>query len=774
MNKTVITVLLLFYFLVPNSHLQAQNEANSTNFVQFLNALATKYNISFSYADEILNNAKFTTPNTTFTLQETLRFLNTNSNLEFKLLNNSIVIIRTKNPKQDTNQYPFETLENVLITTYLTKGITLNTLGAITIKPKTFDILPGLIEPDILHTIQALPGITSVNETVSNLNIRGGTNDQNLILWDGIKMYQSGHFFGLISAFNPYMINTVDVTKNGTSAKFGDGVSGIIQMKLDNSTNTNFTAGAGFNLIHVDGFAKTKINNNLELQVSARRSITDAIETPTYKSYFNRIFQDTDLTHNEVEANSTITTNEAFYFYDVSGKLIYNATKKDKITLSLINIYNTLNYLEEANINNTPLALQSGIRQHNLAGTLNYNRQWNLKTSSNIQVYFSEYQLSAINFDLISNQRLIQQNNVLDTGILVDTKLILNNNFSLNSGYQFYEIGIKDYEDINDPYFRSSIKNVLKSHHLFAEASYQSNSKKTIAKLGVRGNYFSKFNQILAEPRLSFSHQFLDYFRLEVLGELKSQTTSQSIDLQNDFLGVEKRRWVLANDKDVPIIQSKQASLGLHYKKNNLLISTEAYYKKVDNITARSQGFQNQFQFINAFGDYTVKGIDFLIHKKFKNLSTWLSYTFSENDYRFKAFNQGQPFPNNVNLNHIVTLANTYAHKNFKFALGLNWRTGKPTTQPQVGNETSGGLINYQNPNSSKLNDYLRADFSSTYSFNFTKTVKAKVGVSVWNILNKKNQLNTYSNIDLNDNSVSKIDNNALSTTPNISFRVNF
>ena len=95
-------------------------------------------------------------------------------------------------------------MPEVIISNYLTSGILKDNTGATIIKPKSFGILPGLIEPDVLQTIQALPGILSVDETISNINVRGGTNDQNLLLWDGIKMYQSGHFFGLISAFNPY------------------------------------------------------------------------------------------------------------------------------------------------------------------------------------------------------------------------------------------------------------------------------------------------------------------------------------------------------------------------------------------------------------------------------------------------------------------------------------------------------------------------------------------------------------------------------------------
>ena len=96
---------------------------------------------------------------------------------------------------------------------FLTTGLIKQQDGSITLNIEDFGILPGLIEPDILQTVQALPGIKSIDETVSDINIRGGTNDQNLILWDGIKMYQSGHFFGLISAFNPHLTDKVTIIK---------------------------------------------------------------------------------------------------------------------------------------------------------------------------------------------------------------------------------------------------------------------------------------------------------------------------------------------------------------------------------------------------------------------------------------------------------------------------------------------------------------------------------------------------------------------------------
>jgi hypothetical protein len=83
-----------------------------------------------------------------------------------------------------------------MINVYLTPGLQKYIDGS-TVLNKKFGILPGLVDPDV-QSIQALPGVESTNESI-NINVRGGTNDQNLMLWDNIKMYHSGHFFGLIS-----------------------------------------------------------------------------------------------------------------------------------------------------------------------------------------------------------------------------------------------------------------------------------------------------------------------------------------------------------------------------------------------------------------------------------------------------------------------------------------------------------------------------------------------------------------------------------------------
>jgi hypothetical protein len=763
-NKaTLVSITFFIFFLGILSSLAQTNQKEKQSLASVLRQIESQYEITFSFADENIRGKQLYLPPSNLSLEEALWYLEEQIELEFSILNQSSVIIRLS---YQNNTMSMQLLEEVTVSNYLTRGITLKSNGTTQIKPQNFGVLPGLIEPDVLQTIQALPAIQSSDERISNLNVRGGTNDQNLILWDGIKMYQSGHFFGLISAFNPYLTKDVIVSKNGSSAVYGDGVSSVIDMRSANQIELSNTAGAGINLVNGDAYYKGKINEKMGLQLSARRSLTDILSTPTYDEYFKRIFQDTDLTN-------TISQDERFYFYDVSAKFLYDISPKDQIRINALNIYNNLNYDEESTVNDVEETLNSKLTQRNLALGITYNRTWNDKVSTSAQLSVSNYELDATNFDVMNNQRLIQENEVFDTNLKLHVKYNPNKTINYFGGYQLSEVGISNLEDVNNPNFRRLAKEVLRTHAIFNEIGFSSESKQTNARIGFRTYYIEKFSEFYFEPRFSFSQRFLSNFRFEILGELKSQTTSQIIDLQNDFLGIEKRRWVLSNNEDIPIIKSKQFSVGLHYNKNKLLISTEAYIKNVKGITTRSQGFQNQYQFINATGSYRIKGIDLLISKQIQNLSTWLSYSLSKNDYTFKDLNFGDQFPNNVDIRHAIKFGSSITYNKLKLSVGINWRSGKPFTQPDADNQVSGSFINYDLPNNETISYYLRADVSAIYNFKLSNKVNASSGFSLWNVTNNKNIINTYYTINDSD-STNKIELESLGITPNFSFRVNF
>jgi hypothetical protein len=742
----------------------AQNASKEKrSLVEILSLLEQTYNIHFSYLDQTIADKTAFVPDTTLTLSEALKLLEAETNLDYIIIDETSVVI--SNRTNPFSSFITQKLEEIVITNYLTKGISKKSDGKITIETEQFGILPGLIEPDILQTIQALPGVMSVDETVSNINVRGGTHDQNLILWDGIKMYQSGHFFGLVSAFNPNLITNVNVSKNGTSVKYGDGVSSVIDMQQSNTLDADFKAGAGFNLISADAFAKIPLSKKTELQVSTRRSITDLIFTPTYDQYFKRVFQDSDFIN---DSEITVAKNEEFYFYDASAKFLYDISDSDQLRFNFLTINNRLDYDEQFESETS----RSSLEQNNIATGVEYLKYWNNKLTTTAQLSWSNYELSTNNNDISNNQQLLQDNEVSDLNFKINATNHIDSNLKIHGGYQFNEVIVSNREDVTNPEFIRFVKSVNRTHAIYGEAEFTSANKKTYARIGLRTNYVEQFSEFYTEPRLAISHKLSNDFRLELLGEFKSQTISQIIELQNDFLGLEKRRWQLTNNEDIPIIRSGQASLGIHYNKNKLLISVEGFLKDVEGITTRSQEFQNQYQFVNAVGNYQTYGVDFLINKQFENFSSWLSYSYSKNNYTFEELNNGDAFPNNLDIRHTANFSNTYTYKSFKFALGFNWHSGKPTTFLQD-NQNSTGTINYQSPNAESLKDYFRTDVSTTYQFQVTKKVNALVGASIWNVFNQKNILNTYYNRD-SDNEIIQIDNIALGITPNVSFRVRF
>ena len=663
----------------------------------------------------------------------------------------------------------FTTLQEIFVSDFITEGIDKQMDGSFVIRAETLGMLPGLTEPDVLQTIQTLPGIQSINETISDINVRGGTNDQNLVLWDGIKMYHSGHFFGLISAYNPYLTKKVTLIKNGSGSAFGDGVSSTIDIRTDDQVAENFSMGAGINMIYGDVFASVPLSQKASIQISSRRSAAGILQTPAYKQYFERAFRDTDVT-NSPNADTLLGRREKFYFYDASFKLLYNISDKDRLRFSFLNVFNDIEYQENAIINNVIETRTSELEQHNLGSGLSYSRLWNEKIRASAQLYLSLYDLGAVNFDLVNDQQLIQENKVLDTGLKLDARLSLTDNIDLFCGYQFFEVGVSNLEDINNPPFRRSIKKVVRSHAAFLEGNLTFNH--TNIRLGIRNNYFPNFQKLIIEPRFSFTQNFLEYFSLEILGEMKNQSMTQIIDLQSDFLGVEKRRWVLSNDTDIPLIRSKQASAGAYYKKNNFLISVEAYYKFVKGIITSSQGFQNQFQFVRSSGNYQTIGIDFLISEKVDPFRIWFSYSNAESTFEFSQLIPTS-FPNNLDIRHRTTFGSSYQANNLELSAGLNWHSGKPFTEPVKTSEIINDKINYNAPNTSRLDDYLRIDFSARYQFPIGHKIQGQVAASIWNILNRKNVVNRYFAIGENGQ-LESLRQVSLAFTPNMTFRINF
>jgi hypothetical protein len=663
-----------------------------------------------------------------------------------------------------------QSLDEVITQRYIATGIIKKNDGTIQIKPKKFGILPGLIEPDVLQTMQQVPGIISVDETISNINVRGGTHDQNLFLWNGMRIFQTGHFFGLISAFNPSLSQEITISKNGSSAFFGESVSSLVTISSRSNTIEETHSSLSSNLISAEFFSKIKVSDKANVTVAGRRSLTDFFSSPTYKNYSNRIFQNTVIT--DLNDNQIINYNNDvdFYFYDVSLQYQQKIGTKNELNIDFLVIENSLDFNQTV----SNLSENSKLTQENFGSTFRWKTNWNKNNFTEITAYLSQYDLQSNNKSIENDQILLQRNKVLDYSLKIKNSNKLSSSFTLNSGYQFNETGVTNFDEINLPIFSRKITNVLLTHAGIVEGIYEPESKKTLINAGLRVNYFDKFNEFVLEPRLQFNQSLTSSIRLEILAEQKSQTLSQIIDLQQDFLGVEKRRWTLANNSTIPIQKSNQFSIGFNFKKNNWLITLDNFYKKITGITTSSQGFQNQFELEKSVGNYQVFGTEFLIQKTFNHFYSWLSYSFNDNKYDFDQLNNAV-FPNNFEVTHAISWAGIYEWKQVKFALGTKWHTGRPITTPIAFTvtETEPNIL-YNSPNNSKLEDYFQVNFSASKKWNLNDTMKLETAVSVLNLLNTKNSINRFYRVNSANNSVESVDTFSLEMTPNFNIKLNF
>ena len=791
LNKWLICLLLCV-----GSFCYGQNTAKKVPLTELILSIEKQFNIKFSYAVEDVAAVSLEKPNTSFTLPETIEYLNSKTLLNFKALdaryvtvsvlnktisvcgtvlsdenksplvgasvvvgNNGSSIITDQNGKFSLSDIPItstlivsymgfesiqfsanelfseqnkckkivlctknEELNQVLIPVYLTPGLQKYLDGSTVLNTKKFGILPGLIDPDILQSVQILPGVESTNESIANINVRGGTNDQNLVLWDNIKMYHSGHFFGLISAYNPNLTNKVVVTKNGTSAQYSDGVSSTINMYTKDLISNTFSGGAGVNGISADAFLEIPITKKVELHISGRRSITDLYKSPTYTKYFDRSFQDTEIYADNDQHNAS----SDFYFYDYTAKLLFDLNEKHQFRANIIGINNALDYSERLTHSSETQSKTSTLSQKNIGYGGNWKAQWNSKLSTNLISYLSRYNIEATDHRVEEDQRLTEGNEVLETGVKLNTYYKVDDHLNFLLGYQFNETGMLSQTTVSNPFYSNTKKDVLLNHAVFSEMEYS--KKNTYFRVGLRLNYFQKFETLLVEPRINIRQKLSDEFALKLEGEFKNQSTTQIVDFEDDFLGVEKRHWVLVTNKDIPIAKSKQASFGVEFNKNKLNIEATGFYKIVDGITASNQGFYNSFQYTRANGSYTAKGLEFLANKTASQYSVWLSYTFSTNDYKFDAFTPST-FPNNVDIRHSVSLGFYYdILKNIKVSVGYNWRNGQPYTKPVEGDETvetgNQTTVNYASPNSENLDNFMRLDASLQYNFNLSSKSK--------------------------------------------------
>lgn len=666
-----------------------------------------------------------------------------------------------------------QNLDELFIYSYFTNGIYKNDGGNFFIKPKKINLLAGQTSHNVIKSIENLPQVVSNSESVADLIIRGGTQDQNLFVWNDIKVYQNHHFFGLISAFNENLISKINLYDNATPARYGNNTSGVISLEHNSAISKKTTGGLGLNFLSQDAYLKLPISKKSEIQLSGRKSMTEFWKSPTYLKYSKKVFQSSLLDSENTIENKDITNDENFKFHDFQFQYTYKVNANNAINVNGIYLKNHLFYTEEdvQNVNSK----KSELEQNNIALGANWEHFFSNKSKIKASFNYSKHVTEGGNFLLSKDIASNEYNSIANYESLLQYKskrFTSGLHYSLGFAYDYLSV-VNNTTNFNSLFISNKRQNTG-VYNVFGSINYQKN--KIDAAFNLHNSYYEFLNSFQIEPRFYFIYKFLPQFYIQLRGERKTQNISQIIDLENNFLGIEKRRWTMANNTVAPIQKSNQIELAFNLKTNKSNISASIYHKKVNGITTSNQGFQNLHQFENQFGKYTINGFQAHYNFKSKNFNTWISYNYGVNKYEFKNLTPSV-FHNNNDIRNRTISGINYKYKSFNISLGMEYNSGKPFTTINQEKPINIGVfntINYNTPNTERLSDYLRFDSTMSYQFNLDEILRFKIAFGMINITNRKNILNRYYTLTEDKENIEVLDKYGLEFTPNISLNIDF
>ncbi len=617
--------------------------------------------------------------------------------------------------------------------------------------------LPSLLgEGDAFNSLSLLPGVQSIRDISPGIFVRGGGPDQNLVLMDGVPVYNPTHLFGVLSVFDPSGIKNVKVYKDAFPANYGDRLSSVIDVKTHdgnlNKVNGSVSIGLLSSGILVEGPIK---KNKTSFLISARRSYADLI-----LSGINLLA--------DRKANSK--SNTGYYFYDFNARFQHHFNKHSNVKLLLYNgadngfIKNKLKLNDETNLRENSSV---GLNWNNMNGVVRWNYAPGKGLFSNFTVFYARYQIrfsdkysfskKVDGVDKSNEYSFIYKSGIADLGIKEEFDILLNEKNSLKIGGAFTR---HQFNPGNNSYSYKSNNQVnldtisgykgFKSFDasFFAQHIYTLKNKWNVQS-GVRHSSYFINNKIwyIFQPRFALSYK--PSKRLQLL--VDAARMAQFIHLlPNNNLGLPIDVWFPVTDKLMPFI-SNQASAGLKYSTGVWNIATEAFYKQFRNILEFRDGANlvlssTKWEQEVVKGDGRAFGWEQLVQYKKNAVSAWLTYTLSKSERLFKEINNGKWFPYKYDHRHQVSLAGVY-QINYHLSVSAAWiyLSGNPVTIPEnryfIEIEGKPFPVEILGPrNNYRMPDYHRLDLGCSY------TKKKKWGESIWtfSIYNAYNQMNPY------------------------------
>lgn len=614
-------------------------------------------------------------------------------------------------------------------------------------------------ERDILKVSEMLPGIVSVGEGSSGLNVRGGSSDQNAFYINKIPIYNTSHLFGFFPAFNSDIIKDFSIYKGHIPAEYGGRLSSVFNITTRQGNRKNFSLHGGINPISTNITLEGPINKDQSSVLLSARTL--------YSDWILKKINDPTISNSSADFNDfTFGLN-----YDFDKTLIstFIYSSDDKFDLAEINSYSYSNKGASVNIH------------HNFNNLLRMNTslvgsQYSFKTIDKQvekEAYKHPYQINHYEFRADFTQTLNEKNEL---------------DFGLNGIYYLLDRGSVK------PYGTESIHQIINhGKEKGVEAAIYISDNYDVApwlnlSAGIRYTFYTAlgentvYNYFDNQPReinyisdtLSFgSNEAIKWyknpeFRVSINFETDPKGTiklafnqmSQNLFMLNNTLSIAPNsQWKLA-DYHLKPSKSNQFSLGIfrNIPQKNLETSVELFYKTTTNFTE----FKDGADFINSpqietevlQGKQSSYGIELLLKKTRGKIDGWMAYTYSrsfvevdgENDW--DKINNGKIYPANYDIPHVFnTVVNYNISKRVTLSAVLTYQKGKPSTYPvSIYYLDDTPLIDYSDRNKYRIPDYFRTDLSLTIEGNLKKEklIHSSWMFSVYNLTGRKNAYSVY------------------------------
>ena len=644
-------------------------------------------------------------------------------------------------------------------------------IGTETLNMKSISKVPVIFgEKDVLKTIQLLPGVKSAGEGNSGFYVRGGAADQNLILLDEAPVYNASHLLGFFSTFNSDAIKDATLIKGNGPAQYGGRLSSVLDVKMKEGNNKNYTVNGGLGLISSRLSIEGPIQEDKSSFIlSGRRTYADVFLKATDK------FKDNIL-----------------YFYDFNAKANYKIDEKNRIYFS-------------GYFGKDELGLGSSFRINwgNKTGTIRWNRVISSKLFLNTSFIYSDY-----NYDVSLKNGETNFNvnsNIKDLNIKQDYTFYINPKNTIRFGFNSI------LHTITPSIFSGTVNNYINKvgRNGLENAIYFNNNFKANAKLtldyGIRVSAYSlmggdvynlyngdeKTSSILLkknafgktylnlEPRITTNYRVNDFSSVKLAYARNVQHLHL---LSNATASNPSDQWI-GDSYNIKPELADQTSVGYsrNFKNNTYELGAELYYKAMQNQLDYKDGTNiNTITDVESallFGIGRAYGFELLAKKKFGILSGWISYTLSKTERKIQGINEGDWYNAKQDRTHDISIV-TIVELNSKWSVSsvFVYNTGNAVTFP-TGKYSVGGqtIYQYAKRNANRMPTYHRLDLSVTYENKSRRKYESAWNFSLYNVYGRENAYRITFQDDPLDNSKTQIIQTALFRwVPSITYNFKF